>query len=534
MPPVAGDIPEAVPEYNSPEEYEAAQVAEQLSSGGETAFLDDFEVIDSASEIEEMEEAKTAAKWIEEWQKELKTARGKDKENHVDALQKTVAKIIAVRTLTDARRNDASSLKKAFTKSAIDEKVDELMASEHFSDFVEGLTAQDKLADNAELSAKVDAAVTKGHGGGVEDLFRDYLAKLPPGKLQNDPRISRNMPTVKERIESLQDQAKTHYAIMEQRKEEYVKKEGIPKNQRDNPIFFKRMLSDRELEKNRREYGTRGDTGMELVTNAAAEIVALRNLVHAEKDKSGPLGRPIPTGGRSLTDDTKTLSRESAIQNAVRRDPGGVLKAVSKGSGELLTGQLIQKSNQVIQERVSNERYMQGMRTRDPNYKEEMSPEAAKLLGANTRGERMRELRSAAKTLSRKLPYERGEAARKLMRRSKLLLAEYMIHNKACVDRKNRPVRNLEEKLREDVPWSEVNENLEQYKKSKQFQSMDLSAEQLKNALEKVAAVDEAQPLFSQPEPKKDAQQRMTQAQVSSNIAQRESKPTVPERSPTV
>ena len=55
------------------------------------------------------------------------------------------------------------------------------------------------------------SAARSGHGGGLDKMFTAYLKTRPAGQLHNDPVLERYMPTVKSRIDFLQNKAAESY-----------------------------------------------------------------------------------------------------------------------------------------------------------------------------------------------------------------------------------------------------------------------------------------------------------------------------------
>lgn len=129
-----------------------------------------------------------------------------------------------------------------------------------------------KLNDDPKAMEKAVSAAKSGHGGALDDLFRKHVKELPAGSLSNNPLLARYMPTVKERIEFLQ----TH----------------LPE-----------------------------DTGK--VDKYVAEIIALRNLVHAERGKKSSLDKPIPTDPESsLQVNAKSLWANGSLQHLITHNVG--------------------------------------------------------------------------------------------------------------------------------------------------------------------------------------------------------------------
>ena len=73
---------------------------------------------------------------------------------------------------------------------------------------VRAVLGTEHLDDNGDWKYQVNFTRTHSHGGELDDMFRKHLRTLPAGELRNDAILKRWMPTVKERIESLQEQAK--------------------------------------------------------------------------------------------------------------------------------------------------------------------------------------------------------------------------------------------------------------------------------------------------------------------------------------
>lgn len=149
-----------------------------------------------------------------------------------------------------------------------------------------------ELKDHPEkMQAAVDAARKRpGHGGGLEKMFRKYLLTLPAGKLPHNPDLKRFLPTYKERIEELQDQAAKKVA-----------KHG-------NPV--------KEL----------------------SEIITLRNMAKAVRKERGAksLDKPIETSTQDvLKRETERLSGDLTVQEAARNPR--VREEIKTGHGGLMT-----------------------------------------------------------------------------------------------------------------------------------------------------------------------------------------------------
>ena len=115
-----------------------------------------------------------------------------------------LAKEFAARILVNSTPGNLDSLKHEINIYELDLKTEELKSNEHFKGFIEEVKKDPKKFE------KVNNDFVSGfsHGGTVEKMFTEYLKKLPAGELKNSPTIARFMPTVLDRIEELQNQAK--------------------------------------------------------------------------------------------------------------------------------------------------------------------------------------------------------------------------------------------------------------------------------------------------------------------------------------
>lgn len=222
-------------------------------------------------------EVRRADKWIEQFRGKgsLETI-GKDGKTVVDADQ--LANIMAARMLADSVRGSKKSLDKSVSLGDIAAKAAELKNDPTYQGFLNKLNSDPKAMKQAVSAAK------SGHGGALDDMFRDHVKHLPAGQLSNNPLMARYMPTAKERIEILQ----AHVA-----KEE-----------------------PRELE------------------DTVAEITVLRNLVHAERGKKSSLDKPIPTDSEnSLKAQTSALRRDGTFTPLVREGRARTMGLITEGHG---------------------------------------------------------------------------------------------------------------------------------------------------------------------------------------------------------
>ena len=150
----------------------------------------------SAAQPEAQPKSRSAARWIEDWKRQA--AAESKKEDYPAAYY---AKIMAARMLANSKRGKAKRLKDTrLTEEQIEAKAKELRENGLFGRFIQS------LRDNGQKRAKAEAAVGAGHCGGLDDMFKEFLLKLPAGELKNEKLLNRYMPTAKDRIEELQQQ----------------------------------------------------------------------------------------------------------------------------------------------------------------------------------------------------------------------------------------------------------------------------------------------------------------------------------------
>ena len=188
-----------------------------------------------------------------------------------------LAGIFGVRMAVGAERNELSALKTA--QITEDQKLyyqRQLLENPIFQQFCsENMNELNRLAKK------------RGHGGALEDKFRDYLCKLPAGQLPNDPSLRRWLPTCRERIEALQKQAAA------------------------------------------------SESGVDRV-EAMAEIVVLRGIARADRGNKRSLEKPIPVDeSNSLQNSTRLLMEKRDFQEAAYANR----KYISEGHG----GKMVEK-----------------------------------------------------------------------------------------------------------------------------------------------------------------------------------------------
>ena len=291
-----------------------------------------------------------------------------------------LATVLAIRALTESRVGHASSLQAKLTPSQIKQKTKEISEDPNFKDFVRELELEDKMDDAL-------AALKAGHCGGVEKMFRNHLKNMEAGDLQNTNAVSHYMPTVKERIEALQNAAKSK--IKEQ--------DGVAAE--------------------------------------AAEIIALRNIAHIERDRKSCLNVKIPT--------TEKGTLKGIVENNYTRQDFCDLveeneSLVIAGHG----GDMIDKMRiQFADNRIDNEA------VRD-------------FINQNTIGGRMSEIKKEAAEYKAKLEEMKNTdpdspEMKDLTGKVMSLTGEYtsLIKNAAGKEFSTQAYRN---KLGENVPWNSI------------------------------------------------------------------------------
>ncbi|MBP3238797.1 MAG: hypothetical protein J6M24_06970 [Lachnospiraceae bacterium] len=243
--------------------------------------------------INQKQNVKSAKDWIELYQRAYMEKKDKKPED----LKNLVVSVFAIRTLVNAQRDDVSGLKE---KKA--SEFDVLKKIEEFKNTKSALTSYvDKFDTDAELRDKVNNAIKspkKGHGGAVEEMFKKHLLNESTGYLRNDKFMERYLPKVKDRIEVLQERAKT-----------LRKQKATP-------------------------------------TMEIAEILALRNIVVANRKDKSSLNKTIPTEGRKLDEEVKKLYESQRFKTIANTKD--VLDNIGDGHGGLMVDMLRKADKNII------------------------------------------------------------------------------------------------------------------------------------------------------------------------------------------
>ncbi|MBR3539232.1 MAG: hypothetical protein IKN79_09180 [Eubacterium sp.] len=327
--------------------------------------------------LEDLNEApqKTAAQYI-------KDVRRSNLSSPKD-LAENVLKIMAARIIADSVRHKKDRLISTLvTEDQIDDKVSEMKENATYKRFY------DDIINNAEFRNKVTNAYGyikvdgRGHGGRIDDLFREYAKNVPPGELDNSEIMQRYMPSVKDRIEVLQKQFKPH-------NEAYVyTATHIPKDR--NAIVV-----------------GEDDPNKLAMARIMIEITKLRTISNAIRKQKSSLEKPIPVSNPTLSQEVSAdystdymIGLTGIVSNKARTS------AVQGHGGEMV----------------------EDLRTECVKSESWLNPRLRKIIMTGSIRERIRELQNEARELSEW--YSNGVVTQKDERRfrrdCKNVLAEYL------------------------------------------------------------------------------------------------------------
>ena len=327
------------------------------------------------------EPVQSAAQWIRDWKDDLPEEQGKP-----DYPDGYFAKIMAARMLAGSNPGDKDKLDSTqLTASAVSAKARELLENRQFRGFLDSLKGE-------QLHRAESAVASRGHCGGLDDMFRDYLKNLGAGKLTNEALLDRYMPTVQERIEILQKQT----------------------------------------EKN-------AENGQVSCAAEAAEITVLRNMVRAERNEKTRLQKKIPTTEQSSLEKQTFLLRNSELylKRVGMAGTGEFRDLVRKGHG----GEMVEKL------RLEEKNMPQSEQVRKLLYENTLG---GRLETIKKDAEKLREkLGSAVDKHGGDSP--EAEAA---VKQAKGLLAEYLALDMLC--RNPVTMQLDPELMKQGIPWSKL------------------------------------------------------------------------------
>ena len=274
----------------------------------------------------------------------------------------------------------------------------------------------------------IQSAFTKyGHGGGIDDLMKEYILRQPTFGMPTKGMYLRYMPTVKERIDAIKKRLTNT---------EKVAKD--PERMKD-PNFAKIVKETR--------------------ATLAAEVIVLRNLGLAEKGRKETLNVKLtPEQMAVFNKQVQTLCKDpgfNAMLDDMMADPKASKLLTAGHGGDMLA-------------------YMRSKQAAHPD----MDPEAKAIMNHSTIGARIEEIKTAAAEMKQKLhdaiEAERGKKTPsmtkidRLVADSKKLLAEYLaLDNQARKPEKGKV--ELSTGLMKDIPKDKINEQIENREKNEAF-----------------------------------------------------------------
>ncbi len=326
-------------------------------------------------------------------------------------------KIMVTRMLVNSKRNKGSSLEKDLPVADIDIFVEQNKDNEIFKGFFESL----KNDNDKMLTAILGAQRTPGHGGKLDDMFKEYILNLPPGRLDNDAMFDRWLPTVKDRIESIQNQIKL-------RTERVKKLDSVEAKLSDCQEKGKHpgnLLQKKEELLNQIENVS--------VDRAAAEILVLRNMAKANRKKKETLNIKVPTSLDTKLIDTVIELDDHGVFDVLNYDnPNNrnLWALLTEGHGGAFVEALRAKNEEIV----------------NPGHENEVE----KHLYKNTIKQTLKDMGTEADYVLEDLK-ETGVAG---LKDAKIFIQKYFFLTTSVWDRNTNTInQNL---LKTDTPWLEL------------------------------------------------------------------------------
>ncbi len=357
----------------------------------------------------------------------------------LDEFADRILHIMAARQLANSDRGKVAKLKAAVLDPAdIDDRVEEMKQDPAFQSFI----AKIKNDPDSYKKAFLAGQATPGHGGKLDDMFKEHMLNLPPGFLPNTKLHERYMPTAKARIESIKKQLENRDRF----NRELERAETAFLNTEDNNPK-KRYY---EWLRNSLEEYTNSFKRLEI---PVCEVVALRNLVHAEIGKKESLDKKIPTFEEdTLRRDSNQIADPSTEHTYISNHSAHIMELLLKGHG----GNMAEDFRSYVNNLDENER----------------TPGLREFALANSILTRDENLRKKAKTLSAAIKKETDAGKKKeLLDEGKVLFAEYLILCAKCTNPQTGKISfSLQLK---DCPWGKINEL---HKKGVEFDDESLNS----------------------------------------------------------
>ena len=330
-------------------------------------------------------------------------------------------RIMAARELADSDRGHAAKLNShRLTAQDVDDRATQMKKDPTFRAFIKTLES-----DTKKLKSAISAA-TSGHGGGIDDMFKDFIKKQSACKLRNDNILKRYMPNAKERLEILQGQYKTYKNSFKELRTVDNKLRAL-RGVNDPAAIDKLKAKKIKLERNLQDY----DPG-----EVAAEMITLRSLIKADKGKKASLDKTIPVsaGKDNLSKNSKVLADNEDVRHILTSR--AVTDLINTGHGGNMMAEARTLANKTLN-------------------KKDLKAEF-RILNANTIETRLKAIENEAGELSNKLYLARtnNQLTGDLMKDAKKLLGEYMMLDGKT--RSNDPGKAEKDLLLTDTPWGEI------------------------------------------------------------------------------
>lgn len=384
-------------EKNHPEPQPAPAPAEEANPAADFVVVDEEAVPDLS-----------AQQYIKQVQSKVK--------NNKKATLDDIAEVLAVRAFTYAERKNPSNLQNTTVTYDADAYGPNFLGKKDIRDFAA------KVKNNAILSTiltypknqkAVRDALTSGNAGALDDYVKKAFLEYPIGSYPNDPAFARYMPTVKDRIEFLQDK------------------------------FGKSKSKD--------------ETAL-----AAAEILVMRNMIKAERDNKKSLN--VRLSGEQL----KTYSdRVTQLANdpqfiALVNEPDNKKALVSGHGGDFIEKIRISQAKKEAAGGVFSDNLKKELKenTLQGQLEQCASDARSKLAELNTELDRLGKNENGKKDMSKTWD---------LINEAKDLTAKYLATRVMITKYGNS---ELIRGMTKDVPWSKQNEKLSKIKESEQYNNL--------------------------------------------------------------
>ena len=373
------------------------------------------------------------------------------KDEYMEDFKENVLRIMAARMIANSDRGKADKLRTTtFSKNEIDELVNKMKNDTTFRDFLQEITKD----PDQYMKAFLAATRNPGHGGGLDDMFKEFMLNRGPGFMPNDKLHERYLPTVKERIESIQKWTANHNSLVRQQEEVRAKLDRMQQNGGDSDEITELMGKFDILTTRLQNYIKGYEVG---------EIIALRNLAKADYGKKESLNKKIPAFEENTLNESSSyfcedypavfaICRSEESQRLLQEGHGGKMVKYIRDTVNAIKDQEI---DEPIKEAVNQN-------TID-TYIKEVKDKA---------GDKAEEISDAIEA-------ENAEDAAQAAKEGKIIINEYLLLIKETW---NKNLNTTDAALFDkDVPWTKIDEL------NKQGESYD---KDLMNSLKKFKPAD--------------------------------------------